>query len=181
MAEVITMDAPPTPASVIADAAGEAGKYNHTGEMISSRMQGLVKGAGFVTGNQPLTDGTDIAIRSHQASLDLRVATNRGYTNKSSVVKGMSRDFLGNFGYLRAALSAPSVYEQLQGLIGSSQLGKSFTAGNLGIGSIYALAPFDVRAPSRLMYPRDTLLLTNFPRPPGQGTSMPQNGFTALP
>src|SRR5258707_15671624 len=98
MAEVITMDAPPTPASVIADAAGEAGKYNHTGGRISSRMQGLVKGAGFVTGHHPLTEGTGIGNRSPQASPGLPGATNRGHTNKSTRGKGMSPDFLRGFG-----------------------------------------------------------------------------------
>lgn len=179
MADVIaSMDAPvaPAPGSIIAGAAADAGKHSNTGDMIGSRMQQLVKGAGFVTGNEPLKDGTDIAIRAHQASLDLRVATNRGYTAKSSVVKGFSPDFLSTFGNLKTALSTPSLYEMLQG----SEIGKSFTAGNLGIGSVYGLAPFDLRAPSRLIYPVYTLLRNKFPRPAGQGTSMQEKVFTGV-
>lgn len=181
MADILTMDSPaPTPGAAINAAAADAGKYNHTGDMIGARMPELVKGAGYVTGNQPLSDSTDIAIRSHQAALDLRVATNMGYTNKSQVVKGLSQDFLGNFGYLKAALSQPSIGEQLQQMFGGSEIGKSFTAGNLGIGSVFGLAPFDLRAPSRLIYPVYTVLRNKLPRPAGQGLSMQERVFTGI-
>jgi hypothetical protein len=181
VADILTMESPaPVPGEAISAAAADAGKYSNTGDMIRTRMPELVKGAGFVTGNAPLSDSTDIAIRSHEAALKLRVSTNMGYTNKSNVVKGMSQDFLGNFGYLKAALSQPSIGEQLQQMLGGTEIGKSFTAGNLGIGSVYGLVPFDLRAPSRLIYPVYTVLRNKLPRPAGQGTSMQERVFTGI-
>jgi len=150
----------PAPAGqqVLADAAAEAGTYSSTGEMIKGRMPELVKGAGFAPkgGNMPLSDQTDILRRASQASLDLRMETRRGYANRGSVVKSMNDGFLNNFGALRTALETPSIGEQIGSFLGqvaSPDLVRSFTAGNLGIGSTYGLTPFNLLAPSRLIYP----------------------------
>jgi hypothetical protein len=173
----------PVPGASIAEAATEAAQYNHTGQMIQSRMNNLVKGAGFINGNQPLSDTVQITTRAQQATLDLRVATAMGARNKSQVVKGLSSSFLDNFGYLKTALTAPSVGDQIAqalGQIGGDTAAKSFTAGNLGIGSIYGLAPFDLRAPSRLIYPVYTVFRNKLPRPAGQGLSMQEKVFTGI-
>lgn len=149
--------APPAPDgaySALADAATIAQHHTTTGAMLREQMSDLVKGAGFSPkgGNAPLSDETDIARRARLATLDLREATQRGFTHKSSVVKGLKSDFLGRYGNLRTALSAPSIGEQLQQIvstIANPELTRSFTAGNLGIGSVYGLTPFDLLAPSR--------------------------------
>ena len=141
MAALLEAENPaPQAAQVLSDAASEAGSYSSTGEMIKGRMPELVKGAGFAPrgGNMPLSDQTDILRRASQASLDLRMETRRGYANRSSVVKSMNSGFLNNFGVLRTALETPSIGEQIGsffGQVASPDLVRSFTAGNLGIGS----------------------------------------------
>lgn len=120
---------------------GEASSYSSTGEIIKARMPDLVKGAGLAPkgGNTVLTNQTDILTRSSQAALDIRMETRRGFAAKSSVVKSMNPSFLSQFGYLRTALEMPSVGEQLQNFmsaVASPDVVRSFTAGNLGIGSV---------------------------------------------
>ena len=178
MAALLEAENPaPQAAQVLSDAASEAGSYSSTGEMIKGRMPELVKGAGFAPrgGNMPLSDQTDILRRASQASLDLRMETRRGYANRSSVVKSMNSGFLNNFGVLRTALETPSIGEQIGSFLGqvaSPDLVRSFTAGNLGIGSTYGLTPFNLLAPSRLIYPVYTVYRNKFARPPGQGASL---------
>lgn len=141
MADVLTAELPaPSTGQASDQAAREAGRYSHTGEMIKAKMPGLVKGAGYINGNSPLQDEIQIMTKAHQATLDLRIQTGRGYSDRASVVKGLNPDFLSNYGYLKTALSAPSLSEQLaqafNQLPGGEGAFKSFTAGNLGIGSV---------------------------------------------
>lgn len=184
MADILSAEAlAPVPGAAIAQAAEDAPGFSHTGQMIQSRMNNLVKGAGFINGNQPISDPVQITTRAQQATLDLRVATAMGARNKSQVVKGLSSKFLDDFGYLKTALTAPSIADQLQQMLsqlGGADAAKSFTAGNLGIGSIYGLAPFDLRAPSRLIYPVYTVFRNKLPRPAGQGLSMQEKVFTGI-
>ena len=125
-----------------ADAASAAGSFSTTGDMIKGRMPDLVKGAGLAQkgGNTVLSDPGDILTRSAQATLALRMETAQGYRAKSSVVKSFKGDFLSQFGALRTALEAPSLGEQMAsafaGMPGGADVAKSFTAGNLGIGSV---------------------------------------------
>jgi hypothetical protein len=147
--------------STLAQAVSE-NAYNRTGDVIKASMPGLVKGAGYVHGNAPLGDQVEIKTRAHQATMDLRVATKMGYARKGQVVGGLNKKFLDDFGYLKTALTTPSQFDQLLELFksmpgGADAVTKSFTAGNLGIGSIFGLAPFDLRAPSRLIYPMYTV------------------------
>lgn len=142
--------AQPAPPAVQQMAQGEAAKHSHTTEVYKNVMPELVKGAGFAPrgGNQPLTDQADILTRAAQATVDLRSETWRGFRSKSSVVKGMNPRFLEKYGALKTALSAPSVWDQVSQLVGMLPGGpdalKSFTAGNLGVGSVYGLVPFDL-------------------------------------
>ena len=155
-----------------------------TGKALMSAMPDLVKGAGFATkgGNQPLTDATQITLRAQQAATDLRAATYQGFNNKSSVVKSMNDGFLNQFGALRTALTAPSIGEQIGQVLGqlNPDLTRSFTAGNLGIGSVSGLTPFNLLAPSRLVYPVYTVYRNKFPRPAGQGASLIERLFTGI-
>jgi hypothetical protein len=196
VADLLTADAPADGAAANAQAAAEARQYSRAGEMLAARMPGLVKGAGFANtdhgtigsgrnpaGVAPLTDQTQVMLKAQQATLELRNETNRGYTSRPDVVKGMNAGFLDNFGYLKTALTTPNIGEQLGQMLGgvvSPDLQRSFTAGNLGIGSVYGLVPFDLRAPSRLIYPVYTVYRNTLPRPPGQGTSMQERVFTGV-
>ena len=172
--------------AVLNDAAREVGKYSNAGDMIKSRMTYMVKGAGYAApgGNTPLNDQNQIVTKAHQATMDLRSATYQGYENRQQVTKGLNQGFLNQFGYLKSALTAPSIGEQVSQLVGGMPGGtdalKSFTAGNLGIGSIYGLVPFDLLAPSRLIYPMYTVFRNKLPRPQGQGTSRIEKVFTGI-
>ena len=89
-----------------------AASAHSTGDAIKSAMPELVKGAGFARkgGNSPLHDHRDIALRAHQATLDLRNEVWRGYNSKADVVKsGFRGDFLNQFGALRTALMTPAL------------------------------------------------------------------------
>ena len=187
MADILTMDAPAPPvASKVADqAASEAHQYGRGSDMFKARLPQMVKGAGYVgTGNQPLTDPAQITFKASQAATSIRQATRDGFARKSSVVKSLNPQFLGQFGSLQTALSMPSVGEQMQQIIGQMPGGadalKSFTAGNLGIGTVSGLTPFDLLAPSRLIYPMYTVFRNKLPRPAGQGTSRIERVFTGI-
>jgi hypothetical protein len=126
-------------------------RYSNTAEALVGKMTHLVKGAGFAGegNNTPLTDQADIGRRAFEATIGLRTATRDGIYAKSSVVKSFNPDVLGRFGALRTALETPSPLEFL-GQIATPDVMRSFTAGNLGIGSSYGLVPFNLLAPSRL-------------------------------
>lgn len=190
MADILTMDpAPAAPAAqagqVVKAAEAESTRYNHSGDMLKARMPFMVKGAGYAGGgNEPLTDPVAIMTKSHQAAMDLRAETQRGFYAKSDVVKGLNPGFLNQFGYLKTALNTPSLGEQLSQVLGNMPGGadalKSFTAGNLGIGTVSGLVPFDLLAPSRLIYPMYTVFRNKLPRPAGQGTSRIEKVFTGI-
>jgi hypothetical protein len=132
--------------------AGTVAPYSKTGDAIKNAMPELVKGAGFAKrgGNAPLADDGKIALMAHQGTLMLRKSVRDGFYAKSDVVKSMNSGFLNQFGALRTALSAPSIVEQVAQIIGqlNPDLTRSFTAGNLGIGSVSGLTPFNLLAPS---------------------------------
>jgi hypothetical protein len=135
-----------------AQVAGNVSGFSRTGEMLKSRLPNLVKGAGYAgLGNAPLTDEIQIMTKASQAAIDLRTETWRGMNEKADVVKGMNQGFLNQFGYLKTALTAPSLMDTLAGVFGQMPGGadafKNFTAGNLGIGSVYGLVPFDLMRP----------------------------------
>lgn len=140
-----------------------AAQQSSTGEALKAMMPELVKGAGFAHkgGNQPLSDTRDITLRASQAVIDIRNETARGWSGharQALLTKGANSGFLNQFGALRTALSTPSLGEQIAQIFsqipgGTEALAKSFTAGNLGIGSVSGFVPFDLLAPSRLIYP----------------------------
>jgi len=133
---------------------GEAASFNSTGEMLKGRMPDLVKGEGLAGkgGNSVLSDPGEIAIKASRAMVSLRTATAEGFGAKSRVVKSFKPDFMNQFGALRTALEAPSMAEQMGEMFKSvnPDIAKSFTAGNLGVGSISGLVPFNLLSPSRL-------------------------------
>lgn len=186
MADILTTEPNVSaPGDALTQAAAEAPRYSRSGDMLKNKMTHLVKGAGFVgNGNSALSDPAVVTTKAHQATMELRAETHRGYTNRASVVKSMNSGFLDQFGNLKTALTMPSVGEQIQQVLGSMPGGadalKSFTAGNLGIGTVSGLVPFDLLAPSRLIYPVYTVFRNKLPRPAGQGTSRIERVFTGI-
>ena len=135
-----------------------AASASDLGEAIKSRMPTLVKGAGFVGegSNKPLSDYTTIMSKSAQAALDVRMTTMAGFQNKAATVASLNQGWLNQFGAFKTALlqMSPKDYvDQLVSLLPQggeaikSFAAKSFTAGNLGIGSVYGLTPFNLLAP----------------------------------
>ena len=139
--------------------------------MIKSRMPGLVKGAGYAGNRQrPLEYPTEIMLKAQQATLDLRTETARGDTSRAEVTKGLNQGFLSQFGYLKTALTTPTIGEQADRGVrpGWSLLtcrGASLQ-GNLGIAR--STAPGAVRPPARRrgsIYPAYTVYRNKLPWP----------------
>ena len=133
-------------------AAREARKSSKYEEFFAAKAKNLVKGVGHVSNNGvPLNDvshGTEIMTRGHDTIMKTRAATIDGAWNTDDVTSGISPEF---WGHPRAG--AMKFMAQRD-----SMVRKNFTATNLGgTGTPYGLVPFDLLAPSRLIYPVYTL------------------------
>jgi hypothetical protein len=129
-------------------AAREARRNTKYEEFFTAKAKNLVKGVGHVSNNGvPLNDvshGQDIMLRSHDTILKTRAATIDGAWNTDDVVSGISNDFWGH--------PKAGAMKFMAGR--DSMVRKNFTATNLGLsGTPYGLVPFDLLAPSRLIYP----------------------------
>jgi hypothetical protein len=150
----------PATGQVAREAEQQATQYLSKGTtaMIAGRMPELMKGAGFAGpgGNKPLDNFAEINSRAAEASIDLRTETWRGFNTKSAVVGSLNQGWLNDFGALKTAMLQMSPMDYINGLMENLPGGgdavkafaaKSFTAGNLGIGSVYGLTPFNLLAP----------------------------------
>lgn len=166
-------------------AQGAASQHTRTASAFKSLMPELVKGAGFrgPGGNKALEDPLEVSAYATKATLDIRAATAAGYRSKASVVKSMNPTFLAKYGALAAALTRPSLGDQLQefmSTVANPDVVRSFTAGNIGVNSVYGLTPFNLLAPSRLIYPVYTVYRNKFARVPSQGASTMERVFTGI-
>jgi len=149
--------------------------------MITGRMPALVKGAGFakVGGNQPLTDDSEIFKRSYEAERALRTSVKNSIASPDSVRKSINPAFSSQFGLFMTEGNNPG-YGQLVGELQSvlsAELGKNITLSSpLSSGFV----PFDLVAPSRLIYPVYSPLRNKVPRVAGQGTSHRAKLVTAI-
>ena len=191
MADVLTAEEVTAPGM----GGSSAGSASAFGERVARRSdyegtmttltKSLVKGVGHITNDgRPLNEGvhsTQILSKSHQAILDTRAAAFDGRWNSADTVSRINPELWRQ---------APQQYKGLgmqlnnDAEVRKSQdaaLGKSFTAGNLGLnGAPYGLVPFDLLAPSRLIYPVYTLFRNKFPRPAGQGASRQVYGLLGV-
>lgn len=154
---------------------GQAARRTDYESLFMTKSKDLVKGVGHVTNHGvPLSDAYnagEILTKATQAALDVRTATMRGVRDTDSVMAGISGDFMTNPRF------APVSYQLKQSAI----MNKSFTAGNQGLAGVpYGLVPFDLLAPSRLIYPVYTLFRNKFPRPAGQGASRQVYGLLGI-
>lgn len=146
--------------------------------MIASQMPQLVKGVGFARpgGVAPIEDDATIFGMAAKATKALRTATQDGFHNPAKVTKGFSGEFNARFG---AFTSGTPLTAGLQSLVAdlntqlSAALGKNFSIGTPGASGGSPLAsgfvPFDLVAPSRLIYPVYSPLRNKLARTPGQG------------
>jgi hypothetical protein len=163
------------PVGVVNAQMGQAARRSDYEALFTTKAKELVKGVGHVTNNGiPLTEqyhAGEILTKATQAALDVRSATMRGVRDTDAVIGSMSTDFRAHQRF------APLSYQ----LNRSSELNKSFTAGNQGFsGTPYGLVPFDLLAPSRLIYPVYTLFRNKFPRPAGQGAARQVYGLLGI-
>jgi len=116
-------------------------------EKITKAATDAVKGAGRFTKGRDLDDGVDgaeIFTKSHDAIMRTKAAMAHGVHDSDSVIGGWSSDFQ------RHEVFAPLAYRAKA----DAEVRKNFTAQNLGSsGAPYGLVPFDLSAPSRLVYP----------------------------
>lgn len=123
--------------------------------MLSDKMPTLVKGAGYCKpgGNKPLDDDDQIFRRSMRAETAFRTAIKNGIEDPAGVVKNLSPEFSGQFG---AFMSAAPQNTAMQALVGqlntqlSDLIGKSVS---LTSPLTSGFVPFDLVAPSSLIYP----------------------------
>ncbi len=142
--------------------------------MMITRLPDMVKGVGYskIGGIRPIEDDDDrVFSMSQKAEAALRASVKRGIESPQSVVKG----FKGEFGEKLASFlqfqpgnnGLAALTQQISGVL-SAELGK-----NISLTSPLAsgFVPFDLVAPSRLIYPVYSPMRNKIPRTPGQGNS----------
>lgn len=153
--------------------ATEAAQYDEPNAMLAGKMPSMVKGVGFARpgGNAALQDDDEVFKRSMRAEMALTHAVRKSLADPQAVVKGLSADFVGQFGsFLNSTPQAYGMQQMLGQLSGqiSDFIGRNVTLTSpLSSG----LVPFDLVAPSRLIYPIYSPIRNKLPRVPGQGTS----------
>jgi hypothetical protein len=162
---------------VAKDAASESAWYETPVDMLAGRMPEAVKGAGFALGrgNKPLDNPDEIFDRSFKATKALRAATFKGYTAPDEVRKSLNPAFSSQFGMFMAGGTPGfgnnglgNLVDQINSAFKQTDALKNFTLTSpLSSGFV----PFDLVAPSRLIYPVYSPLRNKIPRTPGQGTS----------
>jgi hypothetical protein len=165
-------------AEVQASGANLSKRTNFEGAF-TSKAKELVKGAGHVMNSGvPLNEvdhGAQILTKSHDTILKARTASFEGVGNSEGVLGGISTDF---WSATRGTREYAGLYSKA---MQDAQVRKAFSAGNLGQGGVpYGLVPFDLLAPSRLIYPVYTLFRNKFPRPAGQGASRQVYGLLGI-
>lgn len=156
--------------SVTAGLAVKARRGSRYEDMFTGTAKNVVKGVGHVSlagdrgsTGRPLSDaehGTEIMTRSRDLILKSRAGAYSGAWETGDVLGGISPEFWSN---PAVATRYPALYHQVAESAATrksyaAQVGKNFTAGNLGLsGTPYGLVPFDLLAPSRLIYPIYTL------------------------
>lgn len=149
-------------------------KHASVRNAISSNFRNpdLVKGVGYVRGQQPIEDYTEIIERLGEARDSMADATMDGYYRAADVAKSVSPQFQqmwaaafkGGPGGMAPWMS------QVNDAIASmaAELGKNFSLTSpLGTGFV----PFNLVAPSMLIYPFFSPMRNKFPRTQGQGGS----------
>lgn len=161
----------------------DLGGYSTAQQAVAEKMTTLVKGAGYTHiekayqpdmtpgANQPLTDPDKIFTKAMKAGRAWDKAITDGCRNPDQVIKSFNSEFSSQFGAFMAANPQAAMWsqwtsqlqQQLQGV-----LGKNITLTSpLATGFV----PFNLVAPSRLIYPVYSPFRNKLPRTQGQGTS----------
>lgn len=148
-----------------------------------ARLPNLVKGIGYarVGGVAPIEDPNEVLERSIRAEKAIREATRQGIANaRGGLTKALSPAFASQFGLFLQQNPmgyglqsfASELSQQLSDLLGK----------NISLTSPLAsgIVPFDLVAPSRLIFPVYSPIRNKLPRVPGQGTSRRAKVMTAI-
>jgi len=148
-----------------------------------ARMPDLVKGAGYLRRKgriEPLEDSAQTDDMSWSVAKAVIAATRKGIQNPGMVAKGFSPDFMPQLhGFMQSnpqQLAVNNLVSQLQSQI-SVAIGKDIT---LTSPLTSGLVPFDLVAPTRLIYPVYAPLRGMLPRTQGQGTARKVKVLTGI-
>jgi len=156
-------------------------QYDSAGTAVADKMTTLVKGVGYANtdkatafgqgGNAPLVDPDRIFNRAMRAEKAWKSAIGTSLRNPDAVFKSLSPQFASQFGAFLAANPQTAMMSQVVASLQqqvSAAIGKSITLTSpLSSG----LVPFNLVAPSRLIYPVYSPIRNKLPRTQGQGTS----------
>jgi hypothetical protein len=145
---------------------------------VVGKVASAVAGKGYLTGKAPLSgeaqyEATAMALKA------LRGAVKRGYADPQGVVKGLSPEFTSQFGMFLAgmpSMGGGGFMSQLNAEL-SDLLGKNVT---LTSPISTGIVPFDLVAPSALIYPVYSPVRNRLARVPGQGTSRQRKIITGI-
>ena len=138
---------------------------------LADRMPDLVKGAGFAAGGtKPLTDQGEILDRS-AALAGAIIKSVKTSHHEPTLVKGMNPVFakeFGVFGMGMADFSQQAEMTQVVSQMAQQVLGKTITTASPLSTSF---VPYDLLAPTKLLYPYYTPMRNKIGRPQGQGAA----------
>jgi hypothetical protein len=164
-------------------------------QRLSEKLTVLVKGAGYAItdksyqlgenpgANQPLTDPDKVFSRSMRAEKAFKAAVRQGISDPGGVFKSLSPQFTSQFG---AFLANNPQNQQMASWVGNLQdqvnaalggIGKSIT---LTAPNATGLVPYNLVAPTRLIFPVYTPFRNKLPRTQGQGTSYLEKVITGI-
>jgi hypothetical protein len=160
----------------------DAARYGSPDIMMSSKMQTLVKGAGFSRpgGNTLLTDDNEIFKRSMRAEASFKRSIKQGVHDPQGVMKSLSPDFAGRFGAFLAA--SPQTQAMQQWTADLSKQVSDAIGKNISLTSPLStsFAPFNLAAPSRLIYPVYSPIRNKIARTQGQGVAYQEKVVTGV-
>jgi hypothetical protein len=150
-----------------------------------NRMPDMVKGAGFVRGVgarrrlEPLPDGEEVDDASLRVAKAVMSATKKGYDSPEAVLKGWNPSFMTPFQQFMARnpqqAGVSANFRAIQQAL--ADLGKDVT---LTSPLTSGLVPFDLVAPTRLIYYVASPIRTLLPRTQGQGTARKVKVLTGI-
>lgn len=158
-------------------------RYSSTDQAVAEKMTILVKGAGYAVtdhtpalgalpgANKPLADPDKIFGKAMEANKRWTAAHKVAHTSPAAVLKSFSPDFAQRFGAFAAASPQNAMWNSWTASVNqqlTEVLGKNITLTSpLATGFV----PFNLVAPSRLIYPVYSPFRNKLPRTQGQGTS----------
>jgi hypothetical protein len=140
---------------------------------LNSQSAELVKGEGFarIGGNRPIRSPEKIFDKGMRLAKVLRKNAAAAKSDPTGVFKSLNPSFLSEFGRFYQSMPQNTAFQTFAQQISetlSAELGKTISlTAPLSTG----LVPYDLVAPSRLIYPVYSPLRNKLPRTGGQGTS----------